>query len=252
MGTRPLDPSVDTAGEQAIQLQPAGLRIPTTVRAGGPMKRARLLAVSVAGIMILAGCGGGGGGGGGKTKTSVAGTAAQGAAIAGATLTLVDAAGVTSTATTAADGTFTIDTTGLTPPFMIKLVSGGAELFSVSAEAGAEHDHQRHAAHRSHPPLLVRRPGRLGGRRLRGARRQPCSLASRGGGHRPGGPADRPALARSGRRERRLQPHLHAVRCRRHRGSTMCSTCTASTLTSTTGWHHHRRRRHDSQTSQVP
>jgi hypothetical protein len=102
------------------------------------MKRARLLAVSVVGVMVLAACGGGGGGGGGKTKTSVAGTAAQGAAIAGATLTLVDTAGVTSTATTAADGTFTIDTTGLTPPFMIKLVSGGAELFSVSAEAGAD------------------------------------------------------------------------------------------------------------------
>ncbi len=100
------------------------------------MKRARVLAVSVVGMMVLAGCGGGGGGGE-KTKTSVTGTAAQGAAIADATVTLVDASGATATATTAADGTFTLDTTGLTPPFMIKLVSGGTTLFSVSAEAGA-------------------------------------------------------------------------------------------------------------------
>jgi hypothetical protein len=68
----------------------------------------------------------------------VTGTAAQGAALAEAALTLVDAAGLTRTATTAADGTFTIDTTGLTPPFMLKLVSGDTTLFSVSAGASAD------------------------------------------------------------------------------------------------------------------
>lgn len=68
---------------------------------------------------------------------SVTGTAAKGTAIGGATITLVDSAGKTATATTAADGTFTLDTSGLTPPFMVKVVAGSTTLYSVSADANA-------------------------------------------------------------------------------------------------------------------
>ena len=102
------------------------------------MRRASALTASVLAMsLVSAACGGGGGGGGGG-GTAVTGTAAMGAAIAGATITLVDATGATATATTAVNGTFTVNTTGLTPPFMIKLVSGGTTLFSVSAEASAD------------------------------------------------------------------------------------------------------------------
>jgi hypothetical protein len=69
---------------------------------------------------------------------SVTGTAATGAPLANATVTLVDAAGLTRTATTAADGTFTLLTGGLTPPFMVKVQpTSGNALYSVSADANA-------------------------------------------------------------------------------------------------------------------
>jgi Big-like domain-containing protein len=70
--------------------------------------------------------------------TEVGGTAAQGAAIASATLTLKDSQGTTRTATTGADGRFTIRTTGLNPPFFLQVQAGaGRTLYSVSADANA-------------------------------------------------------------------------------------------------------------------
>jgi hypothetical protein len=66
----------------------------------------------------------------------VSGTAAQGAPITGATLTLKDSAGTTRTATTGADGRFTVSTTGLEPPFLLQVQAGAGEtLYSVSADA---------------------------------------------------------------------------------------------------------------------
>jgi hypothetical protein len=80
---------------------------------------------------------------GATSGSSVIGTASLGAPIANAPVTLVDANGDTSMATTAADGTFTVDTGGLTPPFLVKIVTAsssgtfpsGTTLYSVSADA---------------------------------------------------------------------------------------------------------------------
>jgi hypothetical protein len=72
---------------------------------------------------------------------TVQGTASLGAAIAGATVTLVDFAGTVRTGTTASDGSFAFSTGGLTPPFLVKVVTAtdsgefpaGTTLYSVSA-----------------------------------------------------------------------------------------------------------------------
>ena len=73
---------------------------------------------------------------------SVTGTASLGAAIAGAGVTLVDANGNTATGVTASDGTFTLSSAGLTPPYLVKVVTAstsgpfpaGTTLYSVSAD----------------------------------------------------------------------------------------------------------------------
>ena len=67
--------------------------------------------------------------------TSVSGTAAAGAAIVGALVTLEDSAGHSSTATTASDGSYTLSTTGFTPPFLIQVQAPSGNLYSVSADA---------------------------------------------------------------------------------------------------------------------
>ncbi len=72
-----------------------------------------------------------------KPVTTVTGTAAMGAPLAGVTVTLEAASGTTSrTAVTAADGTFTLDSTGMTPPFLLSVTpNSGAPLYSVSADS---------------------------------------------------------------------------------------------------------------------
>ena len=67
--------------------------------------------------------------------TSVTGIAAMGAPIASAKVTLKDSAGHSSTATTAAAGTYTLSTAGFTPPFLIQVQAGSGNLYSVSADA---------------------------------------------------------------------------------------------------------------------
>jgi len=89
--------------------------------------------------LVVAGCSGGGGSsstpaGGSPTASTVTGTAATGAPIAGATVTLVDSTGAVRTSTTAADGTFQINTAGLTPPFLLKVPSTSGDLYSVSGD----------------------------------------------------------------------------------------------------------------------
>jgi hypothetical protein len=77
-----------------------------------------------------------------SATANVAGTASLGAAIAGGIVTLVDANGNVVTGTTASDGTFTVATTGLTPPFLVRVVTttasgnfpAGTTLYSVSAD----------------------------------------------------------------------------------------------------------------------
>ncbi len=95
---------------------------------------------------LLVACGGGGGGSTTPAPTPVAcatncvsGVAASGKAIVGATVTLTDSTGTTRTATTAADGSYQIDSTGLVGPFLLKVAgTGGATFYSVSADANAK------------------------------------------------------------------------------------------------------------------
>ena len=67
------------------------------------------------------------------------GTAATGAAIPDATITLKDAAGTTVTTTTDADGNYSIDTTGLAAPFLVQVddAVNGVTYYSVSASVDA-------------------------------------------------------------------------------------------------------------------
>ena len=110
----------------------------------------RLLVLVIAAV-TLAGCGGGGGGGTSSTSsipststttaptsptTALTGTVAKGAALAGATVTLVDATGKSISTTTAADGTYTLDVTGMTAPFIITATDGTNTLHSVALAAG--------------------------------------------------------------------------------------------------------------------
>lgn len=90
--------------------------------------------------VLLARCGGSSGGGGGSGGTpvtgSISGTAAKGAAISSATVTVKDRDGNSRTATTGADGKYTLDVTGMTAPFLVKLEISGVTLFSVGNAAG--------------------------------------------------------------------------------------------------------------------
>ncbi len=63
---------------------------------------------------------------------TITGTAATGAPLVGATVTVQDSSGKTATGTTKSDGTFSISVTGGTPPFMLLAVpTSGANLYSV-------------------------------------------------------------------------------------------------------------------------
>lgn len=68
---------------------------------------------------------------------TMSGVAATGAPLAGATVTLKDANGAVRTATTNASGQYSLDTTALMPPFILRVVSGGITLFSEGLVAGS-------------------------------------------------------------------------------------------------------------------
>ena len=72
----------------------------------------------------LIACGGGSDRASSGSTGGVSGVAASGKAIANAAVTLVDSKGKTASGTTGADGSFTISSAGLTPPFMLKVVAG--------------------------------------------------------------------------------------------------------------------------------
>ena len=68
--------------------------------------------------------------------SAISGVAAVGSAISGATITLVDSTGKTTSTTTAGDGSYTLITTGFTPPFLVSVqVDVNDTLYSVSADA---------------------------------------------------------------------------------------------------------------------
>jgi len=99
-----------------------------------------LLAAS---ISLLAGCGGGGGGTaaattGGTTSAAatqtISGTAATGAPLVGATVTVKDSSASPKTAstTTSATGSFSVPVTGMTPPLMLVATKAGQQnMYSI-------------------------------------------------------------------------------------------------------------------------
>lgn len=91
---------------------------------------------------ILQACGGGSSSTTTPTPANMSGTAATGAAVAGATITIKDAAGASKTATTGADGKYTVDVAGMTAPFLVKVdLPGGTALYSVGGAAGVVNVH---------------------------------------------------------------------------------------------------------------
>ena len=92
--------------------------------------RLRALALAVGSALILAACGGSG-----STASTLSGNAAEGLAIANATLTARDAVGNTSSTTTDASGNYSLDTAGLRFPLMLQITgSKGVWHALVSAD----------------------------------------------------------------------------------------------------------------------
>lgn len=88
-------------------------------------------------VLLGPACGGGGGGSSSPPPGGLSGTAATGAAVGSAAVTVVGANGATVGTTTAADGTFTVSLSGLTAPFLVRVaLGGGGFLYSVGSAAG--------------------------------------------------------------------------------------------------------------------
>jgi hypothetical protein len=99
-----------------------------------------LLVLAAVVLATMAGCGGGGGGGASATPTStLSGTAAAGAPIAG-TVTIKDSLGAIRSVTIAADGKYTVDVSGMTAPFMMRAAGsvGGLSYSLYSAAVTAD------------------------------------------------------------------------------------------------------------------
>lgn len=106
-------------------------------------------AQNIGGILIslgLGGCGGGGGGdpppdpsGGQSTSITISGTAAAGAPLAGR-VTIKDSLGTVKTVNLAANGTYSIDVSGLTPPFVLRAegTTGGRSYVLHSGATAAD------------------------------------------------------------------------------------------------------------------
>lgn len=104
------------------------------------------LALSVSLLGALAACGGGGGSGSSSSASTssanaqtLSGTVAVGDALVGASVTVLDSAGHTVTATSGANGAYSVSLANLTPPLLITATdSSGANstLYSIVAGAG--------------------------------------------------------------------------------------------------------------------
>lgn len=102
-------------------------------------KYARGLLVSGLLAFSLAACGGGNAGSPGAT---LSGTAATGKAIANGSVLLKDSSGDNKSTTTDSNGKFSFDVTGLKPPFLLKISTGGTDLYSIATQAGTVNIHQ--------------------------------------------------------------------------------------------------------------
>ena len=76
-----------------------------------------------------------------KGNISLSGVAATGAPIASATITLKDKNGFIKTGVTGTDGKYSFDITGMTAPFLLKVPSGPADLYSVATSSGTANVH---------------------------------------------------------------------------------------------------------------
>jgi hypothetical protein len=91
------------------------------------------------GLVFISCSGGGGGGGSQGVQYNLSGTVASGNPLGGVALILKDSLGQSLSATTAANGTYSLNTAGLTPPFLIQVATGGTTtLYSVSADANPQ------------------------------------------------------------------------------------------------------------------
>lgn len=80
--------------------------------------------LAAAAAVLMAACGGGGGGSGGSSSptsaSTISGTAATGAAMAGAQVEVKDVSGTIRSTTTSVDGGYSVSVNGMTAPFLIK------------------------------------------------------------------------------------------------------------------------------------
>lgn len=100
-------------------------------------RHARL--ICILSITLLSACGGGGGGGGGAANVdpTLSGLAAVGAALGNATVTVKCTAGGSSTTTTAANGTFSLQlSSAQSLPCMLRAVSGATTLYGYATGFG--------------------------------------------------------------------------------------------------------------------
>jgi hypothetical protein len=101
----------------------------------------KLTAVGALTLSLLAACGGGGSGASTvsvppTTAASIGGTVAVGNALVGANVTLIDATGKSATATSGANGSYSIPLTGMTAPFLLVAIDpsgNNAPMYSVTA-----------------------------------------------------------------------------------------------------------------------
>lgn len=93
---------------------------------------------------LLAGCGGGGGGtppSEPPTVNKLSGTAATGKPVANKTVKIKDKNGNTKDGVTGADGKYSVDVTGLTAPFLLRVSTDTETLYSVATETGTANIH---------------------------------------------------------------------------------------------------------------
>jgi hypothetical protein len=112
------------------------------------MKTIKLVLVFLLGLVIVS-CGGGGSSGGTATTPIISGTAASGAAIANAQITITGATGSTVTVTTDSDGLYSANVSSLTRPYLVKVVTAvattqypaGTTFYSVGTATGIVNIH---------------------------------------------------------------------------------------------------------------
>lgn len=102
----------------------------------------RLMSTALAVSVLLAACGGGGGGkssGPTGSNATISGTAAAGLPLVGS-VTIKDANGTSRTVAIGANGAYTVDTTGLTAPFLLRATgtAGGTTYVVHSAATSAD------------------------------------------------------------------------------------------------------------------